>query len=216
MSPTLTINEQDVEKAIQILLKERNDHFANLYEKARLYKETFVEIVFDNIEYNPDDEDQTWLEQYGLIRNIEGYAVVANNIYKARYIKTFFKEVKAYEDISIQEYVLPGDRLDMRRILLNFEQYITQIGVRAFYKKDKPYEKTGQFLLTAWLYQFVGVEKGIAQVSRKYLASEAVEEGYLVIFDTKTQVGVVNDPKEHKDSDKKIISFIIGIGKEAG
>ncbi|NIM16578.1 MAG: hypothetical protein GTO45_31745, partial [Candidatus Aminicenantes bacterium] len=30
-----------------------------------------------------------------------------------------------------------------------------QIGVRAFYKEKKPYEKIGQFLLTAWLYQFV-------------------------------------------------------------
>jgi hypothetical protein len=218
-----------------------------------------VEIVFDNVEYDPDDEDQTWLAQYGMIENRGGRAVVANNIYKARYIKTFFKEAKAYEDISLQEYALPGDRLDMRRILLNFEQYITQIGVRAFYKEDKPYEKTGQFLLTAWLYQFVRggegdlryevvsglgrmdilltykkrkyiietklnhryditriLEEGIVQVSKKYLASEAVEEGYLVIFDTKTHVGAVCDPREHKESGKKVISFIIGIGKEPG
>jgi hypothetical protein len=253
------IDEQDVEKAIQILLLERNDHFDNLYEKAKLYKETFVEIVFDNIEYNPYDEDQSWLEQYGLIGNRDGHAVVANNIYKTIHIKAFFKEAKAYEDISIQEYSLPGDRLDMRRILLSFEQYIMQIGVRAFYKEDKPYEKTGQFLLTAWLYQFVRggegdlryevvsglgrmdilltykkrkyiietklnhqhditriLEEGIVQVSKKYLASEAVEEGYLVIFDTKTRVGAVCDPREHKESGKKIISFIIGIGKEPG
>jgi hypothetical protein len=157
---TIPISEQDVEKAIQVLLKERNDHFDNLYEKAKLYKETFVEIVFDNVEYDPDDEDQTWLEQYGLVRNIDGHAVVANSIYKARYVKTFFKEVKAYEDISLQEYALPGDRLDMKRILLNFEKYISQIGVRAFYQEDKPYEKTGKFLLTAWLYQFVRGEQG--------------------------------------------------------
>jgi hypothetical protein len=76
-------------------LKNVFDLFDNLYEKAKLYKETFVEIVFDNVEYNPDDEDQTWLEQYGLIKNKNGHAVVANNIYKARYLNTFFKEVKA-------------------------------------------------------------------------------------------------------------------------
>jgi len=86
------IDEPDVEKAVHILLKERNDHFDNLYEKAKLYKETFVEIVFDHVEYNPDDEDQTWLEQYGLIKNNNGFAFVANHIYKARYLKTFFKE----------------------------------------------------------------------------------------------------------------------------
>jgi len=154
------IEKRDVEKAIQILLKERNNHFDNLYEKAKLYKETFVEIVFDNVEYDPDDEDQGWLEQYGLIKNRDGHAVVANTIYRARYIKTFFKEAKAYEELSLLPYVLPGDRLDMERILLNFERYISQIGVGAFYREKKPYEKTGQFLLTAWLYQFVRGEEG--------------------------------------------------------
>ncbi|MCP5108680.1 MAG: hypothetical protein GY950_35165, partial [bacterium] len=108
-----TIHEADVEQAIQILLRERNDHFDNLYEKAILHKETFVEIVFDHVEYNPDDPDHTWLEQYGLIKKKEFRAVVANNIYKARYLNTFFKEAKVYEDKSPHEYLLPGDRLDM-------------------------------------------------------------------------------------------------------
>ncbi len=149
------IDERDVEKAIQILLKERNVHFDNLYEKAKLYKEIFVEIVFDGVEYDPDDEDQSWLEQYGLIKNENDHAVVSNNIYKARFLKAFFRETKAYDDLSLQPYELPGNRLDMKRILFNFERYISQIGVKAFYSEAKPYEKTGQFLLTAWLYQFV-------------------------------------------------------------
>jgi hypothetical protein len=149
------IDEKDVEKAVQILLKERNDHFDNLYEKAKLYKETFVEIVFDHVEYNQYDDEQSWLEQYGLIKNIDGHAAVANKIYKAIHVKAFFKEARVYDDLSLQTYELPGNRLDMKRILLNFGRYISQIGVKAFYAEEKPYEKTGQFLLTAWLYQFV-------------------------------------------------------------
>ena len=149
------IEEQDVDKAVRRLLRERNVHFDNLYEKAKLYKETFVKIVFDHVTYNPDDEDQTWLEQYGLIKNKDEKAVVANPIYKERYLRTFFHEAKVPEDLSITSYSLPDGKLDMERILLDFEQYIAQIGVRALYNKDKPYEKTGQFLLTAWLYQFV-------------------------------------------------------------
>jgi len=152
---TEAIDAKDVDEAIQLLLREKNDHFDNLYEKAKLYKETFIEIVFDNVECYPDNEDQGWLVQYGLIKDRNGKAVVANNIYRARYVKTFFNEAQAYREIPVREYALPGDRLNMERILLDFDQYITQIGVRAFYKEDKPYEKTGQFLLTAWLYQFV-------------------------------------------------------------
>jgi hypothetical protein len=149
------IDETDVEKAIEILLLEKNDHFDNLYEKAILYKETFVEIVFDHVKYRPDDKDQSWLEQYGLIKKKEKKAVVANNIYKDRFIETFFSEANVPEDIPITRYVLPGNRLNMENIILDFDRCIAQIGVRAFYKEDKPYEKTGQFLLTAWLYQFV-------------------------------------------------------------
>ncbi|MGE5343872.1 MAG: AAA-like domain-containing protein [Candidatus Omnitrophota bacterium] len=249
------INETDVEKAIRLLLDENNDHFDNLYEKAKLYKETFVEIVFDHVEFYPDDEDQSWLKQYGLITKKDSKAVVANPIYKARFLKTFFREVNAAREIPPSDYLLPGNRLDMVRILQNFNQYIRQIGVRAFYEKGKPYEKTGQFLLTAFLYQFVkggagelryevisglgrmdillsykGVKyiietklnysgnvslvlnEGILQLVGKYLATEAADEGYLVIFDTQTNVGNDCVPQYHQEGEKKVISFTIGIG----
>ncbi|MCP4157556.1 MAG: hypothetical protein GY757_58135, partial [bacterium] len=262
------IDEADVDKAIQSLLLERNDHFNNLYEKAKLYKETFVEIVFDHVEYNPDNEAQTWLEQYGLVKKTGAKAVVGNAIYQARYLKTFFQEVRAYRDIELQEYGLSDNRLDMEQILLDFEQYITQIGVSAFYHKGAappnrggikpkpPYEKTGQFLLTAWLYQFVRggggelryevvsglgrmdviliykgrkyiietkmnrrnlertIKDGLAQLTRKYLVSESVEEGYLVIFDAQSPQGNACEPRYHQIGDKKITSFTIAIGKE--
>jgi hypothetical protein len=250
------IDEKDVEKAIRQLLLEKNDHFDNLYEKAKLYKETFVEIVFDNVKYRVDNEDQSWLEQYGLIKKKEDKAVVANNIYKRRYTETFFDEVGIDDNIAVQREVLPGGKPDMENILLDFARYIAQIGVRAFYQEDKPYEKTGQFLLTAWLYTFVkggegelryevpsglgrmdiflsykghkyiietkvnryndisGVlEEGILQVSGKYLASEGAAVGYLVIFDTRTPVGTSCKPQYHGTGDRKVTSFIIGIGR---
>jgi len=253
---TAPIDEQDVEQAMQILLNERNDHFDNLYEKAKMYKETFIEIVFDHVEYNQYDEEQSWLKQYGLIKNKDGYAVVANNIYKAIHVKAFFKEARAYDDLSPETYLLPGNRLDMIRILLNFGRYISRIGVKAFYAEEKPYEKTGQFLLTAWLYQFVKngegdvrdevlsglgrldimltykgkkyiietkvnrhhdvnviIEEGILQLTGKYLATEEVEEGYLVIFDTGTPVGTVCTPQTHPAGNKQVTSFTIAIGK---
>jgi len=149
------IDTTDVEKAIRILLFERNDHFDNLLEKVKLYKETFVEIVFDGVEYDPNDANHSWLEQYGLIKNRDEHAVVSNNIYKNRFLKTFFKEVSASVDPQVRKYILPGDRLNIEKILSDFSRYIGQIGAKAFYQKENPYERTGQFLLTAWLYQFV-------------------------------------------------------------
>jgi hypothetical protein len=40
-------------------------------EEAVLYKETFVKIVFDHVKYKPNDKEQSWLEQYGLIKKKE-------------------------------------------------------------------------------------------------------------------------------------------------
>ena len=183
------IDEKDVEKAIALLLEEKNDHFDNLYEKAELYKETFIEIVFDNVGYIPYDKDQNWLEQYGLIKNKDGKAIVANNIYKSVFVKTFFEEVNASEEIPPQRYELPGNRLDMESILLDFEQYIAQIGVQAFYKEKKPYEKTGQFLLTAWLYQFVKGGGGVLGCEVKsglgIMDIMLTYKGYKYIIETK-------------------------------
>ena len=158
---TAPITKEDVEKAIKLLLKERNSHFENLLEKAKRHKETFVEIVFDGVDYNPDDEDQSWLEQYGLVKEKNEKARVANVIYKRRFLKAFFRESDASADISYKGYYTADGFLNMAAIISDFEEYIFRIGVNAFYTNKKPYEKTGQFLLTAWLYQFVEGGKGV-------------------------------------------------------
>jgi hypothetical protein len=154
------ITAEDVEKGIMHLLKERNSHFDNLFEKAKLYKETFVQITFNGVDYSPDNEDQSWLEQYGLIKEKNNKAVVANAIYKRRFLKAFFQESGAIADTSLKAYFTSDGFLNMKAVLSDFEEYIMQIGVNAFYASQKPYEKTGQFLLTAWLYQFVEQGKG--------------------------------------------------------
>jgi hypothetical protein len=157
---TEPITADDVESAIKRLLRERNSHFDNLLEKARMYKESFVTVIFNGIEYNPDDEDQSWLEQFGLIKEENEKVETANTIYKRRFLKAFFQESGAFADTSLKSYFTQHGLLDMESILSDFEEYIMQIGVNAFYAGKKPYEKTGQYLLTAWLYQFVEGGKG--------------------------------------------------------
>jgi len=253
---TEPITEKDVEKAIRLLLKERNTHFDNLLEKAKCHKEAFVEIVFDGVDYNPDDEDQSWLEQYGLINEKNEKAQVANVIYKRRFLKAFFQESDVSTDIFYKGYYTADGFLDMSAIISDFEEYIIQIGVNAFYTNKKPYEKTGQFLLTAWLYQFVESGKGalryemptglgrmdifltyrgrkyiietkinranidqtidraVEQICGKYLLSEMVEEGYVVVFDVKTHVGEVRAPQSRFLEGKEVLIFEIGIGRD--
>ena len=252
---TAPITEEDVEKAIGILLYEENSHFDNITEKAKQYKETFIDIVFNGVEYIPGDEEQSLLLTHGLIKAEGKNVQVSNPIYQKRFTRTFFRESGAIVDVSVKGYFRPDGLLNMEAILSDFEEYIIQIGVNAFYKSQKPYEKTGQFLLTAWLYQFVEgrkgelryeaptglgrmdilliyqghkyiietkinrssldktVEKAIDQLCGKYLLTEQVDEGYVVIFDLKTKVGELCSPQRHAVDGKEILSFNIGIGR---
>ncbi len=154
------IDNKDVEKAIDVLLYEENNHFDNITEKARQYKEMFVDIVFDGVEYVPGDEEQSLLLTHGLIKADGKKLSVSNPIYKKRYTKTFFSDSGATTDIFMKSYYALDGYLNIENILIDFDEYIAQIGETAFYKNQKPYEKTGQFLLTAWLYQFVKDGKG--------------------------------------------------------
>jgi hypothetical protein len=154
------ITREDVEKAVEILLYEENSHFDNITEKAKQYKETFIDIVFNGVEYIPGDEEQSLLLTHGLIK-AEGKEVrVSNPIYKKRFTRMFFRDVAGKVDISFKRYYLPDGSLNMERVLVDFEKYIARIGAAAFYSTNKPMEVTGKFQLTAWLYQFVSEGKG--------------------------------------------------------
>ncbi len=154
------LTAEDVQKAIDILLYEENSHFDNITEKAKQYKETFMDVVFNGVEYIPGNEEQSLLLTHGLIK-AEGKDIrVGNPIYKKRFTKTFFREVATQTDVSSMRYYLSDNRLNMARILTDFERYITRIGAAAFYSTTRPMEVTGKFQLTAWLYQFASEGSG--------------------------------------------------------
>jgi hypothetical protein len=154
------ITAEDVQKAIDILLYEENSHFDNITEKAKQYKETFMDVVFNGVENIPGDEEQSLLLTHGLIKAQGKEIQVGNPIYKRRFTKTFFREVATQTDVSSMRYYLPDSRLNMERILTDFERYIIRIGAAAFYSTTRPMEVTGKFQLTAWLYQFVSEGSG--------------------------------------------------------
>ena len=134
------ITVEDIERAVEMLLYEENSHFDNITEKAKQFKETFIEVVFDGVEYVPGDEEQSLLLTHGLIKAEGKHLFVSNPIYKKRFTRTFFREAGAGADIAHRGYFTADGFLDMEAILSDFEEYIIQIGVNAFYASKKPYE----------------------------------------------------------------------------
>ncbi|ETR69612.1 MAG: hypothetical protein OMM_03821 [Candidatus Magnetoglobus multicellularis str. Araruama] len=67
------------------MIQEDSDHFYNLEEKLDIYKGLFFKIAFNDIRHSPIDKGQAWLRQYGLVKNLNGKAVILNSIYKKRF-----------------------------------------------------------------------------------------------------------------------------------
>ena len=152
---TEPITAEDVDSALETLLYEENSHFDNITEKAKQYKETFMDVVFDGVEYVPGDEEQSLLLTHGLIKAEGKKLRVSNPIYKNRFTKTFFRDIANRVEPEFRPYYLSDGTLNMERVLADFEKYIARIGAAAFYSTRHPMEVTGKFQLTAWLYQFV-------------------------------------------------------------
>ena len=157
---TEPITVDDVNEAVEILLYEENSHFDNITEKAKQYKETFIDVVFNGVEYIPGDEEQSLLLTHGLIKAKGSSLNVSNPIYKKRFTRAFFRDVIKNVNTSSRKYYLANDNLNMKAILADFEKYIALIGVSAFYSTNNRMEVTGKFQLTAWLYQFVAAGSG--------------------------------------------------------
>jgi len=154
------ITAEDVDKAVDALLYEENSHFDNINEKAKQYKETFVDVVFDGVEYIPGNEEQSLLLTHGLIKADGKKLSVSNPIYKKRFTRAFFRDIATRVEPSFSPYYLSDGTLNMERVLSDFEKYIARIGAAAFYSTRHPMEVTGKFQLTAWLYQFVPEGEG--------------------------------------------------------
>ncbi|MBT3367875.1 MAG: hypothetical protein HN416_12035 [Nitrospina sp.] len=152
---TESITAEDVDSALETLLYEENSHFDNITEKAKQYKETFMDVVFDGVEYVPGDEEQSLLLTHGLIKSEGKKLRVSNPIYKNRFTKAFFRDIANRVEPAFRPYYLSDGTLNMERVLADFEKYIARIGAAAFYSTRHPMEVTGKFQLTAWLYQFV-------------------------------------------------------------
>ncbi len=86
------ITADDVDDAIERLLMEDNNHFDNLQEKIKTCKTEFERIALGEVEFDHLDDEHSFLRQYGVIGIEKRKAVIANNIYKKRFIGHFQKK----------------------------------------------------------------------------------------------------------------------------
>ena len=124
------------------------------------------------LDFNIDDEVISELATYGIIK--KGSSIsnrdkceITNPIYLYRILKTLKPTINGLEEeyyphetdnahrTSPIEYINPAGHIDMAGLLDNFRDFIARAGYRILQVPDTPQEFVGQYLLFAYLDQFV-------------------------------------------------------------
>ena len=156
-------------EAYKQLLKERNTNISHLVTNIKRdprFEKLLMRITFyeERRRFNLDDEVISELATYGIIGEDEdGMCQVRNPIYLHRVLQAFQPFINGLEDqyfaqdgpMDFTEYVSETGQLQMRTLIENFSDFIARAGYRILQVPDTPQEFVGQYLLFAYLDEFV-------------------------------------------------------------
>ena len=156
-------------QAHAILLEERNtniDHLTTNIRRDRKYESMLMEIAFsdDGKRFNLRNETISDLVTFGVIRKGEdGLCEILNPIYLYCIIQTFQPpgnglESEYFSDdgpMDFAGYLASSGKIQMDALINNFKNFIARVGYKILQVPDTPQEFVGQYLLSAYLDQFV-------------------------------------------------------------
>ena len=116
--------------------------------------------------FNFDNEVMSELATYGIIgADEDGMCQILNPIYLHRVLQAFQPLINGLEDeyfsqdgpTDFSEYITPTGQLQMQTLIENFKDFIARAGYRILQVPDTPKEFVGQYLLFAYLDEFVKI-----------------------------------------------------------
>lgn len=166
---TETIQMQHFAEAQALLLTERNTNIEHLITNIRRdprFEKTLMQIAFyqQSRRFNLDDDIINELATYGIVGpDAHGMCQILNPIYLYRVLQVFQPLINGLEDeyhpeggpIDFTEYVTETGQLQMSTLIENFKNFIARAGFRILQVPDTPQEFVGQYLLFAYLDEFV-------------------------------------------------------------
>ena len=204
---TETITRAHFSKAHTQFLQEENVNLTHLLTNIRRdprFEDLLMQIVSyeRGVQFTPRNEIISELTTYGVIaKGAEGLCEIVNPIYQHCIIQAFQPLINGLErdyfseknDIDFIDYLMPDGRLEMRALLDNFQDFIARAGFRILQVPDTPQEFVGQYLLYAYLDQFIRSVRGsmylevqtgrgrmdliILHNNRKYIVETKIWEG---------------------------------------
>ena len=169
-----TITLSHFAMAHQQILGEDNVNIVHLRTNVRRnprFRSRLMKIMSydESIRFNTDDEVLSELATYGVIvKGKDRMCEITNPIYLYRILRTFEPLINGLEeayyppdtDDGYREYLSPTGHIAMARLLDNFRDFIARAGYRILQVPDTPREYVGQYLLFAYLDEFVRQVRG--------------------------------------------------------
>ncbi len=157
------------ETAHQQILIERNVNISHLTTNIRQnprFESALMRIAVKEqpVPFNLDNEIISELFTYGVIaQDSDGNCQIMNPIYHYRIMRTFQPLFNGLEDdyfsnseeTDFIENVASNEKINMRLLLANFNDFIARAGYRILQVPDTPQEFIGQYLLFGYLDTFV-------------------------------------------------------------
>ncbi|OQY55321.1 MAG: hypothetical protein DRR08_13980 [Candidatus Parabeggiatoa sp. nov. 2] len=164
-----TITHAHFDKALQQILEEANvhlDHLVTNIRKNPRFESLLMKITsYDaGIRFNIRDEAISELVTYGVLKKShDSLCEIANPIYYYCIMQTFKPTINGLEQQYLPEeaetcfvdYLTDDDKINMRLLLANFNDFIARAGYRILQVPDTPQEFIGQYLLFGYLDTFV-------------------------------------------------------------
>lgn len=168
---TETLQVTHFSEAHEQLLVERNTNISHLITNVRRdprFEKTLMRIAFyqESRRFNFDNEVMSELATYGIIgADEDGMCQILNPIYLHRVLQAFQPLINGLEDeyfsqdgpADFSEYVTPTGQLQMQTLIENFKDFIARAGYKILQVPDTPKEFVGQYLLFAYLDEFVKI-----------------------------------------------------------
>jgi len=169
-----TISNAHFQNAHQKILNEANVHLSHLKTNIRRnprFETLLMEICsYDaGIRFNIHNDFISELVTYGVLKGgVDGYCEITNPIYQYCIVQIFQPVLNGLEreylpedtDAGFLDYLTPDSKINLRLLLENFRDFIARAGYRILQVPETPHEFVGQYLLFAYLDQFVHQIRG--------------------------------------------------------
>ena len=214
------ITREDAQKAVKVLLRERNNHFDGLAKKLYDNEEIIAKVIFGGrIDRSIFSEKIRFLELCGIFKEInigeQNYSVIANDIYFELFHDYFIKKIGNQRLVDIlhdrhpsEKYFSADGTIQIEELILNFRSFLVEEGLGMFSAVEGEHEVLGQILFSGFIKHFCDrndIERTLERLSGGgYIDTLLQKDGKNIII----EFMVWNGEKYYRQELEKLVFYL--------